>query len=129
PSDVEPDRGIELQRAATCGRFRRAKHYADLFPDLVDEDDDGARAGDGGGELAQRLRHEARLQAGQRVAHVAVQLGARHEGGDGVDDDDVHGVGAHERLGDLQRLLTRVGLGDQQLVDVDAELSGVDGNQ
>src|SRR5205823_9897631 len=23
PSDVEPDRGIELQRAATCGRFRQ----------------------------------------------------------------------------------------------------------
>jgi hypothetical protein len=29
---------------------------------------------------------------------------------------------AHERLGDLERLLAGVGLRDQQLVDVDAEL-------
>ena len=34
--------------------------------------------------------------------------------------------GAHQRLGDLERLLAGVGLGDQELVDVDAELLGVD---
>ena len=78
------------------------------------------------GQLAQRLRHQARLQARQRVAHVAVDLGPGHQRRHGVDDDDVDGVGAHQRLGDLQRLLARVRLGDQQLVDVDAELLGVD---
>ena len=30
--------------------------------------------------------------------------------------------GAHEHVGDLERLLTRVGLGDEERVDVDAEL-------
>src|SRR5205807_7525188 len=77
------------------GIVKTAEHHADLLADLVDEDDDAARAGGGGGELAQRLGHEARLQAGQGGGHVAVQLGPGHEGGDRVDHDDVHGVGAH----------------------------------
>ena len=42
------------------------------------------------------------------------------------DDDDRDRAGAHQRLGDLERLLAGVGLGDQELVDVDAELLGVD---
>ena len=49
------------------------------------------------------------------------------ERGDGVDDDDVDGAGAHERLGDLERLLAGVGLRNQQVVDIDAELLGVIG--
>src|SRR5439155_19625173 len=77
PPDVQTDRRIELQRAPTRGRLWRSKPDPDFFADLVDEDHDGAGAGDGGGELAEGLRHEARLQAGQRVAHVAVELGAR----------------------------------------------------
>ena len=63
---------------------------------------------------------------GQRIAHVAVELGPRHQGRDRVDHDDVDRVRAHQGLGDLQRLLAGVGLGDQELVDVDAELLGVD---
>jgi hypothetical protein len=78
-------------------------------------------------ELAERLRHEAGLEADMRVAHLALDLGARHEGGDGVDDDQVDRAGAHEHVGDLERLLTRVGLGDEQRVDVDAELLRVVG--
>ena len=42
-----------------------------------------------------------------------------------VDDDDGDRAGADEGLGDLERLLAGVGLGDQELVDVDAELLGV----
>ena len=34
---------------------------------------------------------------------------------------------AHQHVGDLERLLAGVGLRDQQLADVDAELAGVDG--
>ena len=73
------------------------------------------------------MRHQPGLQAGQRVAHVAVQLGLGHQRRDGVGHDDVHRVRAHQRLGDLERLLPGVGLGDQHLVDVDAELPGVPG--
>ena len=42
-----------------------------------------------------------------------------------VDDDDVDGVGAHQRLADLQRLLAGVGLRDEEVLDVDAEGAGV----
>ena len=81
--------------------------------------------GDGRGELAEGLGHEPRLQARERVAHVAVQLRARHQRGHRVDHDHVHGIGPYQGLGDLERLLAGVGLGDQQLVGVDAEVLGV----
>ncbi len=86
---------------------------------------DGLRLRDGAGELAQRLRHEARLQAHLRFAHLALDFGTRHEGGHRVDDDDVDAAGADEDLDDLERLLAVVGLRHQQVVDVDAELPGV----
>src|SRR3712207_7844049 len=44
----------------------------------------------------------------------ALDLGAGHECRDGVDDDDVERAGADQHVGDLERLLPRVGLGDQQ---------------
>src|ERR1700709_1347901 len=39
---------------------------------------------------------------------------------------DADGVGAGERVGDLERLLAGIGLRDDEIVDVDAELAGVD---
>ncbi len=59
------------------------------------------------------------------VAHLALDLGARHQRGHRVDDQDVQRAGADQHVGDLQRLLTGVGLGDQQRVGVHAELLGV----
>src|SRR6187455_1698645 len=41
--DVEPHRRVEFERIAARGGLRIAEHDADLHPDLVDEDDDGAR--------------------------------------------------------------------------------------
>ena len=61
------------------------------------------------------------------VAHLAFDLGARHERRDGVDDDAVDAAGADERLGDLERLLAGVRLADEELVDVDAAGAGVAG--
>jgi hypothetical protein len=80
---------------------------------------------EGAGDLAQRLAHQAGLEADVAVAHLALDLGARHEGGDRVDDDDVDRAGADQHVGDLERLLARVGLAHQQRVGVDAELLGV----
>ena len=56
-----------------------------------------------------------------RVAHLALDLGARRQRGDRVDDDQIDRAGAHERVGDLERLLAAVGLRDQQILEVDAE--------
>ena len=104
-----------------------AEHHADLLADLVDEDERGLRLGDDAGELAQRLRHEPGLQAHLRVAHLAFDFGLGHERGHRVDDDDVDAVGADQHLDDLERLLAVVGLRDQQVVEVDAELLRVCG--
>ena len=59
------------------------------------------------------------------VAHLALELGARRQGRDAVDHQHVDGAGADQRIGNLQRLLAGVGLADQQLVDIDAQLAGI----
>ena len=87
----------------------------------------GAGVVEGTGHLAQRLAHQAGLQADVAVAHLALDLGAGHERGHGVDDDQVERAGADQHVGDLERLLTGVGLRDQQGVGVDAEVRGVVG--
>ena len=79
------------------------------------------------GELAQRLRHEARLQTHLRFAHLAFDFGLRHEGGHRVDHDDVDAVRADQHFDDFERLLAVVRLRDQQVVDVDAQLLRVGG--
>jgi len=61
------------------------------------------------------------------IAHLAVQLGLGNQGGDGINDQHVDGAGAHESFGDLQCLLARVGLRNQQVVDVHAQFFGVGG--
>ena len=124
-ADIDADRRVKLQRAAARGGFRIAEHHADFLADLVDENQAGLRFGDDGGELAQRLRHQARLQTHLRIAHVAFEFGARDERGDGVDHDDVDSIRANQRFGDFERLLAVVGLRDEQIVNVHAEFARV----
>src|SRR3990172_1068468 len=85
---VNADGAVELEGAASGRDLRVPEDDADLLAQLVDEDERGAGAGDGGGELAQRLRHEAGLQSGQRVPHVAFDLGAGGEGGHAIQGHD-----------------------------------------
>ena len=63
---------------------------------------------------------------GWHVAHLAFELGARHQRRDRIDHQHVDRAGAHQRVGDLQRLLAGVGLRDQEVVDIDAELARID---
>ena len=121
-ADVQAHGGVELQRIAAGGGLRRTEHDADLHADLVDEDDDRVRALDVAGELAQRLRHQSRLQARQRVAHVAFDLGARGQCRHRVDDHQVDRTRTHQGVGDFQGLFTGVRLRDQQLAQVNAQL-------
>ena len=122
-ADVEALRGVELQRAAARLGLRRAEHHADLLADLVGQDAQRLRAVEVARELAHRLGHHPRLQADALVAHLPLELGARRQRGDRVDRDDVDRARAHQHVGDLERLLAVVGLGDEQLVDVDADLA------
>jgi hypothetical protein len=125
-ADVEAHRRVELERVAAGRGLRVAEHHADLHADLVDEDHEHVRALDVGRELAQRLAHQPRLQPRQLVAHLALDLGLRHQRRDRVDDDHVDAARAHQHVGDLEALLAGVGLRDQQVADVDAQLAGVD---
>jgi hypothetical protein len=59
------------------------------------------------------------------VTHLTLDLRSRHECGNGIDDYYIDGVAADEHLGDLKRLLTRVRLRYEKVVDIDAELSRV----
>ncbi|MNC85105.1 hypothetical protein D3C83_06820 [compost metagenome] len=87
--DVDADRRIELQRP-TAGRcLGVAEHDANLLAQLVDEDERGVRLRHDARQLPQRLRHQTRLQPHLRLAHLAFDLGLRHQRGHRVDDDDV----------------------------------------
>ena len=55
------------------------------------------------------------------VSDLSLDLGLGRQGRDRVDGDDIERARADQELGDLQRLLAGVGLGDEQLVDVDAD--------
>src|SRR6516225_4118954 len=88
-ADIDAHRRVELERVAAGGGFRIAEHHADLHTDLVDEDYDRARARNYRGELAQRLRHQARLQPHLRLAHLALDFGAWHQRGDRIDHEHV----------------------------------------
>ena len=63
------------------------------------------------------------------IPHLAFDLRLRSQGCDRVDNDDVYGVGAHQHVADLQSLFAGIRLGDQQIVDIDPQLGGIDGIQ
>ena len=67
------------------------------------------------------------MNADVAVAHVALKLLLGNESRDGVDDYDVYRAGTDERLANLKRLVAAVRLGDEKLVDVDAEVLRVNG--
>ena len=124
-ADVDADGGVEFEGAAAGGGFRVAEHHADFLADLVGEDADGAGLGDERGELPHGGRHEAGLGADGGVANLAVEFLLGDQGGDGVEDDDVEGVGADEGLADAEGLLAGGRLGDEEVVGIDPEALGV----
>src|SRR5262249_8692041 len=127
PADVEPHRRVELQRTSAGGRLRVAEHDADLLAELVREDADRVRAVEGAGQLTQRLAHQPRLEADVRIAHLPLDLRLRRQRCDRVARDDVERARADEELCDLEPLLPRVRLRDEEVVDVHADLLRVGG--
>src|SRR5690606_19338858 len=69
-TDVDAAGGVELQSAAARGGFGATEHHADLLADLVDENDRGLGLRDGASQLAERLAHQAGLQADVRITNV-----------------------------------------------------------
>ena len=89
---------------------------------MVDENTNGSRLADIGRQFTQSLRHQSRLQPHFRFAHLAFDFGLRRQRGDRVDHHDIDGARTDQVVGDLQRLLPVVGLRNQQVVDIHAEL-------
>ena len=61
------------------------------------------------------------------VSHLAVEFSLWYERRDGVHHQHINGVRAHQRFRDLECLLAVIGLRNQQVVHVDAQLLGVAG--
>ena len=117
---------IELQRAAAGRGLGVAEHHADLLTQLVNEDHDTVRTGNDCGELTQGLGHQTGLQTDMCISHVTVDLCLRHQCRDRVDDHDIQRAGTHHGLGDLQRLLSGVRLGDIEVVNIHADILRID---
>ena len=125
-ADVEPHRGVELEGVAAGGGLRIAVGDADLLAQLVEEDHRAARLADVAGDLAHGLAHQPGLAAHRQIAHLPLDLGPGREGRHRVDHHDVDGGGTHQLVDDLQGHLAGVRLGDQQVLDVDAQGGGID---
>ena len=89
---------------------------------MVDEDDHAVGLLNRGGELAQGLAHQARLQARQGIAHFAFKFSLRGQSGHGVDHDQIYRARAHETVHNLQCLLAGIGLGNQQILQIHAQV-------
>ena len=61
------------------------------------------------------------------VAHLALDLGAWGQRRDQIDDEDIDRAGTDERVGDFERLLAGIRLGNQEVVELDAELARIAG--
>ena len=99
-----------------------AEHDADLFANLVDEDQARARFRDHAGQFAQGLRHQPRLHAHVAVAHFAFQFGLGHQRRHRIHHQHVDLAGSDQGAGDFERLFAIIRLRNQQVVDIHAEL-------
>ena len=109
---IDTDGGVVLQRQTAGGGLGVAVHDADLLTQLVYEDNGAVIFAYRTGQTAHGLRHQSRQRADDSVADLALKLNAGDERGDGVDDQHVDSAGAYEGLGDVERLLAGVRLGD-----------------
>src|SRR5690606_20340543 len=77
------------------------------------------------GELSESLRHQSGLKPHLAFSHLTLQLSLRHQSRHGVNHNDVDRSRTDQVLGNLQRLLPVVRLGDQQVFGVNTEFFGV----
>ena len=75
-----------------------------------------------GCQLAQRLAHQTRLQTGQGIAHFAFEFGLWRQCRNRVHHNQVHRARAHQAVHNLQCLLAGVGLADQQILQIHAQV-------
>ena len=77
---------------------------------------------DGRRQLAEGLAHQPSLNPDRRVADIPFHFRSRHEGGDRVDHDHIHGAGFDQIFSNLKGFLGRSRLADQEVFNLHAEL-------
>ena len=65
------------------------------------------------------------MQPDVGITHLAFDFRFWNERCDRIDNDDIDGTAANKRVGDFQRLLPIIRLRNQQIVDINAQLSCV----
>ena len=110
PPDIDASGRIELESTAAGSHLRTPEHHPDLLPELIDEDRRRLGSIDRSGEFAKSLRHETCLKTHMRVSHLSLDLGAGHQCGDRIDHHHIECPGSDQHVGDLESLLTGVGL-------------------
>ena len=60
------------------------------------------------------------------VSHISLDLCLRYQRCDRVDDNDINGTAAGQHITDFQRLLSRILLGNQELLNPDAQILRID---
>jgi hypothetical protein len=63
------------------------------------------------------------------ITDITVDFSPRYECGHGVDDDHIDATGADQNLCNFQGLLAKIGLRDEQVVDIDPESFSIIGVQ
>ena len=105
-SDVHTNGRVKLESLSPCCCFGISKHHADFFADLVDENSAGVAFGKCRSKLTKRLRHHSSLQTHELIADFSIEFAFGNECSNGVDDDDVNGVGAREHFGNVESFFT-----------------------
>ena len=57
------------------------------------------------------------------VAHLAFQLGTRYQGGNRINHQHINRPGTHQRIGNFQCLFTGIRLGNQKLIQINAQFT------
>ena len=125
PADIQTDRRIELQSAASGSRLRIAEHHAHLLAELIDKDHHTVGLADHRSKLPECLGHQAGLKAHMGITHIPVYLRLRHQRRHRVHDYDVNGAGSHHGLRDLQCLFAVIRLRNVKIVNVYADILGI----
>ena len=60
------------------------------------------------------------------IPHLAFDFRLRHQGRHGIHHDHIDGPAAYQGVSDFQCLFTGIRLGNQQVVDIHAQLMGID---
>ena len=126
-ANVDTNRCEELERATAGRGFGIAVNNANLFTNLVNENNNAVALGDNARELAHCLRHHSCLHANHGLTHIALDFLTRNECGYRVDNDCINGTRTSQSFTNFECIFSAVGLRHEKLVDINAKCLCING--